>query len=250
MALRVRHKELGSTPLTKARKQREIINPYLVDLLNWAEQTGLIEDTDDRPSWREWDKKRTDVLRELRNMAVHADASTLHGVSIVGLLYRVVDFVNELYQDPRLRKVRHEYERTFQNLLTRITANGAILESDNNRLIVFHAEVLHAVQVKEDWDIYLGLLRIFHPEPDERGVHVLPEPIFLNCRNYEANDDMALFGTLDGNGARLHAICDEANGELFRTFKSSIDKNSFLLATAFRPLADQRNQLKRKSLSD
>lgn len=250
MALRVRHKELGSPQLTKARKQRENSNPYLIDLLNWAEQAGLIEDTDDRPSWRAWDKKRTDVLRELRNMAVHADASTLHGVSIVGLLYRVVDFVNELYQDPRLRKICHEYERTLQNLFNQITANGAILETDNSRLIVFHAEVLHAVQVEEDWDIYLGFLKIFNPEPDEQGGHVLPEPILAKLRNYEVSDDMVSLGTFNGNGARLHAIRDETNGERFRTFKSSVDKYPFLLAASIQPLADRRIQLKKKSLSD
>ena len=238
MALRVRHIELGSPEIRHGKRANSEMEPSLRELLNWAERDGLLEDADDRPSWRKWDKQRTDVIRYLRNYAIHADASTLHGVSIVGLLYRVVDFVNELYQDPRLRKVRHEYERTPQNLFSQIAANGAFLEIDNSRQIVFHAEVLRAVQVEEDWNIYLGFLKIFHPKPDEWGGHVLPEPILMKLRNYEVKEGMVSFGTVDGKRVRLYAIRDETNGEQFRTFKSNFDEHPVLLAAAIRRLAE------------
>lgn len=246
MAVRVRHKEFGSPEIRHGKRVNSEMEPSLRELLNWAERDGLLEDTDDQPSWRQSDHRHIDVLRTLRNHAIHADARTLHGSIATGLLYRVVDFVNELYDDPKLRKTRQDFERTLQSELTRATSNGAILEFDSIRLIVFHVEVLYAMPDCENWEIHLGVLKISPSAPDEAGSHELPDPIFLKLSDYVVENKRVSFGAGDGQRVYLHAIEDETNGDRFKWFKSEFEKHPILLTAAIQPLADRRIQLKRR----
>jgi len=245
MALRVRHKELGSPELPSRRRKRKGSTPQLEDLLDWAEGAGLLEETDDRPTWRGWNKKRTDVLRGLRNYVIHADASTVHGVTIVGMLYSVVDFVNELYADVDVRKTRHQFEKKLQSELGRVLSGGAILEIGTIRLIVFHAEVLYAVPDGEDWDIYLGVLTIFPPSPDIDGNHELPKPLYLRLRGYKLADSVMRLTSNEGDLIRLSPITGAKNEEKFQTFWSEYLRHPSLVPAVFQPLADRRIQLKR-----
>lgn len=245
MALRVRHRELGSPEIRHGKRVNSEMEPSLRELLNWADREGLLEDSDNHPSWRQSDQKLIDVLRYLRNHSIHANESVLLGVTIVGLLHRVVDFINELYDDPEKRKARHDFERTLQTELTRVTSSGAILEVDGIRFIVFHSEVLNAVPDCENWDIHLGVLKIFPAAPDEVGSHELPDPIVLKLRGYVVENNRVSFGSGDGSRVYLHAIQDETNSERYQSFKSEFEKHPILFTAAIQPLADRRIQLKR-----
>lgn len=245
MALRVRHRELGGPEIRHGKRVNSEMEPSLRELLNWAEREGLLEDTDDQPSWRQSDHRHIDVLRTLRNHAIHADASTLHGSIATGLLYRVVDIINELYADVDVRRMRHEFERKLQSELSRVLSGGAILEISTIRLIVFHAEVLYAVPDGEGWGIFLGVLKIFPSTPDGKGSHELPDPIFLKLGNYVVENDRLTFSAEDGTRAYIGAIQDETNSERYREFKTEFDKYPILFPAVIQPLADRRIQLKR-----
>jgi hypothetical protein len=246
MSLRARHQELGAPELVSARKRkREHRTPKLSELLDWAEKSGLIEDTDDRPSWRGLDKRRIDVLRDLRNYAVHANPETLHGVSIVGLLYCAVDFVNELHDDINIRKARHDLERSIQLKLSRITAQGAILEMSGVRRIVFHVEILYVAPIGKDWDLHLGCLEIFPPRPDEKDNYQLPDPIFLCVHNYETVESTIQFQLKNGSRVRLCPINDSVNEAKYKDFYEGYSQHAFLKPAVFQPLADRRINLKR-----
>ena len=246
MALLVRCTELSSLKLQLVQqKKQKLRTPRLNELLDWAEKSGLIEETDDRPSWRKYDKKRIDVLRTIRNYSIHASPETLHGVVVVDLLYRVVDFINELYEDIEIRKRRHELERSIQRELNRIAIHGAILETTSIRLIVFHGEVLYAEPTVEGWNIYLGFLKIFTSQPNENETCMLPDPVFICASEHEVTDGTIRFKTKRNELVRFIPIADEANSSKFKSFLKEFSQNPILKPAVFQSLADQRINLKR-----
>jgi hypothetical protein len=248
MALRVRHQEFGSPDLDTRTKKNGPRTPDFGKLLAWAARSGLIEDTNDRPSWRQYDKKRVDVLRDLRNYVVHASSETLHGVSVVGLIYKVADFVNELYDNVEERMRRHEIERQVQRELNSVVNHGAIIDRNGVRLIIFHAELLFAKQLGDEWTLHLAFLPIFPPLPDDQGIYVLPDPIYLLARSQRFTTDAIYIDLPDGQTIPVRSISDKVNEAKYREFKSEYSNRPILISAVFQALADRRTRLKRRQL--
>lgn len=245
MALRLRHEELGSPPLSGSPQKRPLRSPSLHNLLVWAEQTGLLEERDTGPSWRKMEMKRIDMQRELRNLTVHASANEQAGMVKLHLLYRVMDFVNELYEDPDLRRRRHTLEDEFQQVLNRVMQHGAILTLNGKRWLVFHAEILLASQVSQAWYYDLGFLKIFPPLPDNTGSYSLPDPLILSLHDSQTVEGILHFTDQNGNAVSLGPIADKQNADKFEAFLRDFTQRDILRFAAFQSLAEQRVMVKR-----
>jgi hypothetical protein len=169
----------------------------------------------------------------------------LSGIVIVQLLYREVDFINELYDDIDVRRRRHTLERTLQQELTTVANGGAILEANGTRLIVFHAEILYASPKAEGWDLFLGCLPIFPPQPDSKGRYEVPDPILLHASTYAAEEGALRFRAGRGGDFRISPIADPTNESKCLEFSRQYDQHMILRPAVFQALADMRTQLKR-----
>lgn len=144
-ALKIRYEELGNT-LTKRTS--------FEDLINWALDKQLFEDLN---------PDLYHGLRNIRNEKVHKSKSGKGGILYLKGVYRIFDFVNDLYEDVDLRVKRQSECKNLQEEFEKRYPNGLIFTLGDKRWIGYKVVPAFINNKKTVPELSLSISRIFDP---------------------------------------------------------------------------------------
>jgi len=212
LALKTRYYEIHSKKPTGK-------NSKLVNLIKWASEQGLFDD----------DESAIQSLRELRNDMAHPEKDQLFGHLSLHGIHRIIDVINGLYEDVNLRKSRQHQETKVQSLLDEYLNNGAELELQEVRLIIFKASLLYYDNKVVPSKCYFLFWPIFDPTPRDENVNIC-EPIVLSSNCWEFTDDSFRFKSdVDNQEAKLRRITKSENALKFEKWRKDFEASEFPL---------------------
>jgi hypothetical protein len=147
------------------------------------------------------------VHRDIRNRKVH-DIDAPNGLLMIRGVYRLISFINELYEDQNLRKHRKEETAQLQSILDRLIAGGASLEIEKGSyVLLYDATVLFLNNKKMPSEITIAFWPEFNLQPYQDGLHhyqisplikkvYLPEQVDENILELSLSSDQKL--TING----------------------------------------------------
>ncbi|MBZ0264208.1 hypothetical protein K8I28_06030 [bacterium] len=234
MALKVRYAEIecGDSDRTVLRK----IKNKLYKLIDWADDMALLENP----------VEVTHRMREFRNYIMHGDPESLMGITSLQAVYTVVDFINDLYEDTEVRKVRHKKESDLRKVLEPVITGGGILTIGETRLIVHLAEVLTCIDVGKRFEYYVGIAPIFDPK-EKDGSLSIPDPIPVRFDIYEYSDKRLEMFLKKKCVSELESINDTVNKNRYEEFIRGYESNEMLEFMIRNHLNDMRLGIKRTS---
>ncbi len=155
-------------------------------------------------------KEVLDIFRKLRNKKVH-DLEPSGGLIVKDWIYTLVNFINDLYEDPQLRANRLLEKVRLQNAIDTLFVNGATLEYKQNTYILFDTRVVFVNNKLNPATIWLALWCTFDLEPYRDGVHhYLLSPLKLAISSPNLLDTNRLEAiTTDNDKITIKAIISE-----------------------------------------
>ncbi len=209
MSLHRRHIELEGTPSEHT----------LTALISWGQNRGLFEDQ----------KRITDGLVNLRNHVGHLKAHYQVGYLALGLIQRIIEIINDLYEDDELRKKRKREIRCCQRILKQVVNDGAILEWQKQRLIIFRAELLWFENRLSPHRYYFLFWPLFDPIEKEESVKIC-DPLVICCDMWKTKENTLVFHEINDDGElRLLDLSKSEDECKYRDWKQLFDQSSFPL---------------------
>lgn len=208
MALAKRYEEITGTDVKKSRLT-------LAGLLKWGKEQSMFEDNE----------SSMDALRHLRNNMAHPRAKQLFGVTCLRSFPTIHDRINSLYDDPQKRIERKAELSRINNKLITFENNGAILEMDGVRTIVFVSRlILYDNRKYPPFYVFL-FWNIFKPEYDSNNSIDEGNPIVIKTDSYKLDND-GLELSLNDKTIRVKSISGEVNSSRFAEFKSKYESQN------------------------
>ena len=180
MALKRRRVQLeNETRLWDLRRER------LYDLIEWAGEETLFEGS----------TESVHSLRHLRNKAAHPDQYTLAGVSVLNVPQRIAEVIEGVFGDPALRKKRKSERQRAQKLLDDVASEGAVLQTEADRLLIFRAELLHYEnRPAEEEDSYWFLFWPIYAFGEDETMVDVSRPIVMEATAWEKVEESGAEG--------------------------------------------------------
>jgi hypothetical protein len=212
MALKIRYKEINKVGAGKKE---------LDELINWADSIALFE----------FPKKNIHKIREHRNDFVgHIKKYSSGGIVHLNYIYLLVSIINGLYEDVELRKERKRISRKITNSLKFIDSEGAIIEIDGKRLIVFLGKLVWFENRDLDYKYHFIFYPIFNPKFKDKDLK-LPDPIFVEANNWKSAEG-SFYLEIQNKKIKVSKIHKAQNIEKFSNWKKDFTKNNrIILAT-------------------
>lgn len=191
----------------------------LSKLIKWGAKEWLFED----------DEEVIHCLRRIRNQIAHPNSYQLLGHLSLDLIFRIVEIINDLYEDVELRKARKDQEKQTNNRLEEFVKDGAILELSNQRLIIFKAVMLYCNNKIAPTIYHFLFWPIFDTEVRNKAIDVC-EPIVIGCNSWEVKNDVITF--LDNSSGKIKLTpIDKAENRLkYANWKKSFEASTFPLS--------------------
>jgi hypothetical protein len=188
----------------------------LCKLIKWGSDNGLFEE----------DEPAIQYLRELRNDIAHPKDRQQYGHLSLFIVHNVAEVINGLYEDVDLRKSRKEEEKEVDLKLTDFIQDGAELESEDVRLILFKACLLYYNNKIMPEEYYFLFWPIFNPIPDNENTDVcLPMVICSHSWKHTA-EGFVVKDSLNEQEIRLKRIVKNENINKFRKWKTDIEMHN------------------------
>lgn len=234
MALRRRYRELHSEVEDLDREHPD--EPYnLEGLLDWADGNDLLEGTGRRPTPKKDDKDDEHVahhLRELRNNVAHRDRASQYGTLAINAVAEIVNLINHLYGDPKLRHQRHQAIVRAREALAEVFDRSGVLvapedavvvqDQPGNRMLVFEASALYHDNRGNKPVTYFAFQPIFDPRkgaPDELKI---PTPVLVTAVSHYVSDGAHEMVDTKGRSWVLDEINREENNQMFSAWRDQI----------------------------
>ncbi|MBI5541446.1 MAG: hypothetical protein HY951_15380 [Bacteroidia bacterium] len=122
--MRIRYKEINN------KSSKSIL---FVALIDWFFENNYFEI---------WNKDILTILRTIRNGKLHGEKKTIGGVAFIHKVYSVIYLINDLYENPTLRKTRILGSTDLQSNLNELLVEGGVLSYNNKRIIFFKADLV------------------------------------------------------------------------------------------------------------
>ena len=198
MALKIRYQEIENDKVPKRFK--------FIHLIKWAADKHLFEDGEEI----------VQNVRKLRNHSVHPKRHNIAGLSMAGIAARVVELINELYDDADLRRSRKvEFSRVFDKL-KELIAKGCLFEYQDQKSIVFLAVPLFYENRIPAPEYSITCWPIF---PITSKVEVgVSDPIAFQCDELQITNESISFLSKDEIIGILKPISDPEDGERWHSF--------------------------------
>jgi len=169
-ALKIRYKEITGKDSNKR----------FVDLIDWFLTRGYFET---------WNDTMPHTLRNIRNGKVHETANTLGGVAFINKVYKTIDLINDLYEDPALQAIRKREITSLSDALFSYIANGAILTYNNMRFVIYRAYPVFINNKSATSVLNFSVCPIFDLTPYKDGKSITPSHIQLELENWSMTDE-------------------------------------------------------------
>lgn len=215
MALKIRYREITGEKFKKKKKDKS----EFICLIEWGTNQELFED----------DEPVIHSLRRLRNMTSHPENHRLAGPTSLDIIHRIAEVINGLYEDVNLRKARKREESKVNTHLQKIIENGAVLEFNNKRLIIFKAELLQFKNWSNPNNYHILFWPIFDPV-EKNGKIDTYDPFLFSFTDYKfEGDSFYVYNKMYDKEAKLLRIVKPENDLKFREWKTEFEKSAFSL---------------------
>jgi|688.fasta_scaffold02881_12 hypothetical protein len=207
-ALKYRYVELGNTLTNKI---------HFEDLINWALREKLFED--DNPDIYHG-------LRRIRNEKVHSQVNGKGGISYLKGVYRIFDFVNDLYENVELRKERWKTLKNIHETFESTFPNGLIFNANGKRWIGYKVIPVFFNNKKANPDLSLSLTKISEPN---RFFAIRGKPdncveIIVSDWRFEGNEFIAQ-NTKENEEFKICKIIDSENISKYNNWKKDCNEH-------------------------
>ena len=215
LAFKTRYDELvGST----GKRKR------MVDYERWALENHLVEDGD----LAEDGETPLQGLRLLRNtLSAHPSGTTRLGPGGLSLLSGIPRIINELYDDPELRRARNE-ERAAVNaaLPGRAGAVADLTALGLGAILAFRSEVLY---VENGGGAFLYVVAVWPLVEVREGDTSLnlSEPVLFTATGWEAEANGVRFGLASGESVAVCLATSPEAASEFERWERTVEKTSF-----------------------
>ncbi len=188
----------------------------LVKLIDWFEKAGYFE---------VYNPLYLDKLREIRNHITHPSFYSFGGPALGHLITGSADLINDLYEDPELRRERMNIVIQVNNHLSSITSNGAILKIDDDDEVLIHSARVGFVNNKtEPNTISVVFVKPFKINAEDNNNTLMESPFILqDFSSYECNDAGIEF-TQNNNKTSLYPIGNSFKEE-YSAWRTQYDAN-------------------------
>jgi len=208
LALRKRYFEIEKCDAGKKNLQ---------GLINWANLKGLFEDS----------KDRIDSIRKLRNNIVgHPKGYRLFGTISLNIIFPIVDIINGLYEDVGLRIQRKRESRNIKKHLDIILKNGAVLQQNEKKLIIFYGQLLHFNNIKGPYKYHFLFYPIFDPREKDNRIDI-PKPIIVEGKSYSFQNESFIIDCFSNEKIIIGRIQKSENLERFCKWKEELNASNF-----------------------
>lgn len=192
----------------------------LFRLIEWAHSEYLFEEN----------IESVHALRHIRNWSAHPDPNFTYKVPgfAISMVMRIVNIINGLYSDIKLRVARLSEIDRVKSLLGEFGdyhSNGAILELPEHRLIVYIADTLYFHNEGESQGYYFLFYPLFYPvvSDDGKSFHTETLPRVLHCKTVHFTSDSIVFTTSKSSTSIvLHRLKKEENKAKFSDWKEQV----------------------------
>jgi hypothetical protein len=132
MALKIRYreltKELWSTKDKNAKPKRNLKN--LIDWFN------------DKTYFEVYNPCFLDKIRAIRNYLAHPENFSFGGPIMIQWVEHSVDLINDIYEDPDLRKIRFAQYKQKSVIINKIVCNGVVLKIEEDENVLYSSEIV------------------------------------------------------------------------------------------------------------
>lgn len=210
-ALKFRFIELGNTLTNKI---------HFEDLINWALQEKLFEDGN------------PDIyhgLRRIRNEKVHSQVNGKGGILYLKGVYRIFDFVNDLYENVELRKERQKILKNLHETFESTFQDGLIFNANGKRWIGYKVIPVFLNNKKTKPDLSLSLSKISDPNrfSATRGKPDNCIEIIVSDWRFEGNEFKAQ-NIKDDTEFKISKITDAENIMKYNNWENEFNKTGKL----------------------
>jgi len=205
LALKTRYEEIHSRKPTRKESG-------LFQLIAWANRQGLFED----------DEKIVHALRELRNEMAHPNKDILFGYLSLHIMQRIVEIINELYENVDMRRSRHHEEKKVNELLDHFRQSGAELDLEDIRIIIFEARLLYFNNIVSPPKYHFLFWPIFDPTLHNNAVNI-SEPIVICSKGWIFADSVfRIKNIITEQDVVLKHMTKNANIQKFENWKHDV----------------------------
>lgn len=205
MAVRLRLEEITG------RSSRDLT---LKKVIERCAKLGLFEEN----PWR------VDLFRNFRNDFAHTKIDYKLGGGMRELIFKVVDNINDLYEDPAQRGERRKRLNEINALLKKLISDGAAIEVDGKAYPIFKAEV--GYQRKRDGRriYYIFCWPTFDLTLDEMGATREGKPLAFPTERIEKLDSEIACDNINSTPTRvvIRKIADPVESDKVRKWKEDL----------------------------
>jgi hypothetical protein len=202
----------------------------LFHLLKWAEEEHLLEDNETTLEG----EHIVHHLRRMRNRTAHPKRERRYGTLAISVIQRVVEIINELYDDISLRRQRHEKVEAANRVIDDLVDNGAILSFPEDggaewpdRLIICRASMLHYENREEPALHFFAFQPIFDPMPDGKGGLHIPSPFVISAVSWETKEGSLYIRTPEKHVITVRPIQKTENKKRYSEWRRDVNESDF-----------------------
>lgn len=201
-SLRIRYREINNESSKKIK---------LGPLIDWFFDNEYFE------------TRNKDVLHQLRNIRngkVHNETKSLGGIAFLQKVYTVFYLINDIYEDPQLRKVRKQEIIKCQSFLNEFLKEGGIISVNGKRIIIFKADIIFLNNKLNTQRLTLVVWPIFDPKPNCQNKHFKPSSFEIEISDWEIGKYKFTGNSIaDNSKITITKITDEVNTGKFLKWK-------------------------------
>ncbi len=195
LALKIRYEEITGKKWDSKKKP-------LDQLINWFHKETYFE---------VYNPALLKQLRKARNHFSHPNRHEIAGIVGFHLIQNPVDLINDLYEDPILRKSRFQLREEMEITLNKILEYGAIVKAKDLEMLIWKMVVVF-VNNKADKPIYYVVAFPIDQELEYSGAQPIKmefDSFTVDENHININDGKELLCTITSNLMKAH---DQANG--------------------------------------
>ena len=174
-------------------------------------------------------------MRNLRNRSAHPRVHQPYGYLALDPVARVADNINALYDDVTLRRNRRKLKRSVNASFKWVWDEGAALEIEGKRYIVFHASLMHFENRSQPRTYHFAFWPIFDPTNCGPGKLDTGKPLVVACNKHSANGPEHILTNNEGERIALRKLENPNHVKKYKDWRKFFDRFDDPL---LRPLID------------
>jgi len=148
----------------------------------------------------------------LRNSLLHPDSASWGGYLFLKIIPRLVEEINDLYDDPVLRRERREECKRVNRHCKRLSTQGAVLDVNGERQLIHESHLLSYENKVNPPTYHFAFWPIYDPDIKPGDSLDDQEPILARCASWDITESGSP-SLLTRTGAPIAIVRELSEGE-------------------------------------